>query len=161
MPAAIAAGVPTDGLPVYVTSELFGRTFPWQIPSAWPAAVATERLVSALNLPLGLDHEGRVGLRFAYSLARAQGPLAPGLPLPAQGVQPHELLWLSVEVTPFAATAATTGQLGGAVFRAGMPPEAANALRLRAQALGLARARRRWRQGAGPAAPRSRCRPAG
>ncbi|EHR72082.1 hypothetical protein BurJ1DRAFT_3273 [Burkholderiales bacterium JOSHI_001] len=128
---------PAAGLPVYVTSDLFGRTFPWQVPVDWPVALATEQLVAALGLPRTLDHEGRVGLRFSYGLGRGGQPLEPALQLAAQGVQAHSLLWLSAAVTPFAATGAVAGELAGAQFRAGLPLEAARALGLRSQALGL------------------------
>ena len=127
-------------LPVYVSSELFARTFPWQFDEGWPVALAVERLVAAVDLPVQLDHAGRVGCRFRYGLALADRSLELGRTLPAQGVKAHDLLWLTTSVEPFAATQPIAGAMTHATFRdAGeMTRLALDALQRRIQALGLA-----------------------
>jgi hypothetical protein len=128
-----------EGLPVYISSELFGRTFPYRLPGTWPAALAVDRLVAALGLPLVLDHEGRVGLRFKYRLSRGSAALVPELLLAAQGVQAHDLLWLGTEVQPYTATKPDAGDLANASFRGAsdLPPWAAQVLKGRVRELGL------------------------
>lgn len=128
------------GLPVYISSELFARTFPWQFDEAWPAALAIERLVAAVGLPMQLDHAGRVGCRFRYGLASGDRMLEPGRTLPAQGVAAHDLLWLTTTVEPFAATQPIAGVAAGATFRDDGETTrlAYDALQRRIRAIGLA-----------------------
>jgi hypothetical protein len=128
------------GVPVYISSELFGRTFPWRVDPAWPAALLVERLVAALGLPTTLEHEGRVGCRLRYGLALGERALVPEQPLSPQGVKAHDLLWLTTAVEPFAAATPLAGSLSGATFRdSGELAQAVQrALRQRAQAVGMA-----------------------
>lgn len=127
------------GINVYISSELFGRTFPWRVNSTLPAAVAVEHLVTALDLPRQIDHNTKVGLRFRYQLARGDQALESDQPLAAQGVKENNLLWLLTEMLPFAASVPLSGNLGRGLFRNlnSIPSWGTAVLTARAKLLGL------------------------
>ena len=127
------------GVNVYISSELFGRTFPWRINSSLPTIVIIEQLVVSLGLPKQIDHEARVGIRFHYQLAFGNQPLASDQSLTAQGVKENCLLWLLTEVLPFAGGVSLSGDLGHGLFRNSAPSWVTAPLVTRAQALGLGR----------------------
>jgi hypothetical protein len=104
-----------EGCPVYVSSELFGKTFPWRAELKMPAAIIVEQLVNMLGLPRQLDHQGIVGLRFRYHLALGEERLKPEIALGNQGVTENSLLWLQTEIQSFARTNPVQGNIADTV----------------------------------------------
>lgn len=107
------------GETLYVSSELFGRTLPIRLALDTPTGVHVERVVSAMGLPRQFDYQGRIGFRLNYKLAMGERSLFNHLSLDAQGVRPKNLLWLEVEMSPFAATTPISGDLTPVAFRSG------------------------------------------
>jgi len=105
------------GETVYLTSELFGLTQPLKLDLDVPAGVPLDRVVADLGLPRRLDHRGVMGVTYEYRFAHEDAPLARAKSLSAQGVSAGAVLWLEVEMKPFAAGEAVAGQLGQATFR--------------------------------------------
>lgn len=141
--ARVSRQPPAGGIPVYVSSELFGRTFPWKLDSGWPVALAVQHLVQVLELPVQLEHQGRIGVRFHYGLAKGERTLAPSATLANQDVHADDLLWLTTRVEPFAAVPPAAGAAASVTYRDSVEPlrqgaPAARALMARALALGLA-----------------------
>lgn len=93
-----------DVATVYLTSELFQQTAPIDIALSAPAALLLDGVVSAWKLPLALDHAGRVGVRFTYTLQLGRRGLSRDRTLAAQGVKPGAVLWLKTRMDPHAAT---------------------------------------------------------
>jgi transposase len=93
----------TSGQVVYVTSKVFGKTFPGEVDLESPAAVVTENVVEYLGAPRQQDHEGRLGCRYDYSLSDGRQTLDPVRSLKAQNITEKSLVWLQVQITPFAA----------------------------------------------------------
>jgi hypothetical protein len=112
---ALAQGA--DGVPIYVTSELFGVAVPMSSNLAAPAGMLLNAIIDTCALPRSLDHQGQVGVRFEYRLLRDSVPLDFERPLQDQGVQAHSVLWLECRMQPFAATAPLAGTLAPATFR--------------------------------------------
>lgn len=56
---------------------------------------------SALDLPRRLDHQGVMGVEFAYQLVRSVTHLQRTENLEGQGVREGDVLWLEVKVKPF------------------------------------------------------------
>jgi hypothetical protein len=129
--AAGTARVPQDpnGAAVYLTSDLFGLTQPLTLDLSLPAGVHLDRVITALNLPRRLDHQGVAGVEFSYRLARGEARIDRAVSLAAAGVRPGDVLWLEAEIRPFAAADPVSGALGQAVFRGiGDPADARRAL---------------------------------
>jgi hypothetical protein len=115
--AKVPAPEDKDGAPVYVTSELFGRTLPVRWDLRTPCGVHLDRFVDNMGLPRKQEAYGVVGVRFNYALALDEEVLSRSKPLADQGVGPNAVLWLQTTVTPFAATDPIGGELKPAVFR--------------------------------------------
>jgi hypothetical protein len=119
-PVASARGIEAfdSGLTqVFVTSAAFGITVPVRTALEFPAGVLLDRLVSSFKLPKSFDHEGRVGVRFDYTLARGDRTLDRAVPLSAQGVQENDVLWLETTMTPYSQSEPVRGRLTAAVLR--------------------------------------------
>jgi hypothetical protein len=109
------------GVPVYITSELFGVTVPVSIDLTVPAGVVLLDVTERLSLPRSLDHQGLVGVRFDYRLVHDQVALDIGTSLDAQGVKAGSVLWLECTMQPFAAKPPQSGTLESIKFRRGGP----------------------------------------
>lgn len=105
------------GETVYLTSELFGLTQPLKLDLDVPSGVHLDRVVAELGLPRRLDHQGVMGVNYEYRFACDEAPLARAKSLAAQGVGAGAVLWLEVEMKPFAVGEAVAGELGRATFR--------------------------------------------
>ncbi len=90
-----------EGETVYVTSDLFGITSPWQVDLDAPAGLLLDEVTTATKLPTSLEHEGRVGLRFDYRLTVDDQRLERTQSLAAQGVEPKNVLWIESEIRMF------------------------------------------------------------
>jgi hypothetical protein len=106
-----------QGVPVYVTSELFGVVVPVSIDLSVPAGVVLLQVREQLLLPSSLDHRGQVGIRFEYRLLHNQIPLDFGRSLAEQGVKAQSVLWLECSIRPFAAKSPQSGTLDIVRFR--------------------------------------------
>lgn len=119
-PIANAKVLVTDdesGTTVYVTSELFGITQPLKLDLEVPSGVHLDRLIANFGLPKQQDHQGVMGVTYEYRLVHDDVALARSVSLASQGVEKGAVLWLEVEIKPFARGAPVTGQLSGARFR--------------------------------------------
>lgn len=67
----------TSGKPIYVTSKVFGKTFPFEVDLEAPVAVVTESVIEYLGAPRQQDYEGRMGSRYDYSLSNGRQTLDP------------------------------------------------------------------------------------
>ncbi|HSN85749.1 MAG TPA: TIR domain-containing protein [Thermoanaerobaculia bacterium] len=105
------------GATVYLTSELFGITQPLRLDLAVPAGIHLDRVVADLGLPKQLDSHGVMGVSYEYRLVHDDRPIHRAKSLAAQGVREGDVLWLEVEMTPFAKGKPVGGQLGRALFR--------------------------------------------
>lgn len=94
---------------VYVTSELFSLTMPLKVSLSVPVGVYLSRLVTDLQLPQQQDIKGLIGVRYDYALVHENLRLARERSLAEQGVRPNSILWLEVEMTPFAQRAPVEG----------------------------------------------------
>ncbi|MFO0827114.1 MAG: TIR domain-containing protein [Phycisphaerales bacterium] len=106
-----------SGTTIYVTSELFGITQPLRVDLTIPAGVHLDRLVADLRLPMQHDHQGIMGVTYEYRFAHDETPIARNKSLAAQGIGQDAVLWLEVEMKPFARHVPVAGQLAGATFR--------------------------------------------
>jgi hypothetical protein len=107
----------TSGKLIYVSSKVFGRTFPFHVDLESPAAVVTESVIEYLGAPRQQDYEGRIGSRYDYSLSNGRQTLDAVRSLTAQNVTEKSLLWLQVKITPFAAGENVAGEVIGTTFR--------------------------------------------
>jgi hypothetical protein len=140
----------TCGDVVYITSKLFGKTFPMRIRLDTPALAAAERVVMMLGLPREAPGQHGVGLRFDYGLATQAGTLMGISSLAEQGVGAHSVLWLETSVAPFSSIEPVRRAPAGVTYRSGPSAgfgenvgregivQAPDALRSRIVALGLA-----------------------
>jgi hypothetical protein len=109
------------GVPVYVTSDLFGVTVPVSIDLSAPAGVVMLDVRERLSLPTSMDHQGQIGIRFDYRLVLDKTPLDPSRPLAEQGVKPKSVLWLECTMRPFANRPPQSGRLEAVTFRGETP----------------------------------------
>lgn len=116
-PAALPAPEDSSGLPLYVTSELFGRTLPVRWDPGMPVGVHLDRFVDGMGLPRRQDALGAVGNRFDFDFVFADRLLARSETLADQGVEANAVLWLQTTVTPFATSGPVEGQLVPTVYR--------------------------------------------
>lgn len=77
-------------------------------------------VIKRFRLPLTLNHEGRIGVRFSYRLILDGIPLERTIELKSQGVRDRSILWLETTMTPFSINQLDEGQLASAVFRANL-----------------------------------------
>jgi hypothetical protein len=127
-----------EGARIYITSKLFGRTFPIRVPLALPVVAVVDTIVNGLALPRETPGGHGVGLRFEYGLATDQGTLDNAKPLGDQGVGENGVLWLETTVGPFSGAEPVRASAGRVTYRSA--PSAAprdEALRSRIRALGL------------------------
>ena len=117
-----------QGMTVYLTSELFGITQPLKLDPNVPSGIHLDRVVTDLALPRRLDHQGVMGVDYEYRLVSDDTRLSRAKSLAAQGVAAGAVLWLEVEMRPFAAGDAVAGELAGATFRGGDERSARRAL---------------------------------
>jgi TIR domain len=115
--AAVEVKEDAGGETVYVTSELFRLTMPLKVSLAVPAGVYVSRLVADLQLPQQQDYQGLIGVRYDYALVHENQRLARERGLAEQGVRPNSVLWLEVEMTPFAQRAPVEGTLVPTKYR--------------------------------------------
>jgi hypothetical protein len=102
---------------IYVTSDLFGITTPLRVNLDEPAGLCLDRIVDGFGLPRVFDHEGRIGVRFDYSLKSGNETLARGLPLNAQRIANKSVVWLETTMKSYAQSDPTSGVLQPATFR--------------------------------------------
>lgn len=137
-----------DGARIYITSKLFGRTFPIRVPLTMPVVAVIDKVVSGLELPREMPGGHGVGLRFDYGLATEQGTLVDTKSLGDQGIGENGVLWLETTVGPFSGTQPVRTSEGRATFRSAARVanrndpsldrrRADDALRSRIRALGL------------------------
>lgn len=108
-----------QGTTVYLTCDLFGITQPLKLDLGVPSGVHLDRLVADLGLPKRLDHQGVMGVNYEYRFVCEDAQLSRAKSLAAQGVGAGAVLWLEVEMKPFATGEAVSGKLAGATFRGG------------------------------------------
>jgi hypothetical protein len=92
------------GAQIYVTSDLFGITCPWNVDLFCPAGVLLDELRLSLKLPSSLEYDGRIGVRFEYHLVRDHVRLSRAQTLADQAVTAGSVLWIESEAKYFAAT---------------------------------------------------------
>jgi len=136
-----------EGARVYVTSKLFGRTFPIRVPLDTPVVLVIEKIVSGLELPREAPGPQGVGFRFDYGLATDDRTLADTKSLADQGIAENGVLWLETTVGPFSGAQPVRTSAGRVTYRSAprtdaSPPSldkrrAEDALRSRIRALGL------------------------
>jgi hypothetical protein len=102
---------------VYLTSELFGLTQPLRLALDLPAGVHLDRVISGLGLPRRLNHQDVMGIEFTYRLTHDHARLDRAQSLAAQGIREGAVLWLEVEMRPFAAGEPVSGDLSTATYR--------------------------------------------
>jgi hypothetical protein len=116
-PANVPLEEDKNGETVYITSDLFALTMPLQLDLTLPVGIHLDRLITYLKLPRQFDYEGRLGIRYEYRLVQDGTALVRGKSLAIQGVKYGSILWLEVEMMPFAAITPTQGELVSATFR--------------------------------------------
>jgi hypothetical protein len=115
--------VDSSGQTVYISSRVFGKTFPFDVDFEVPTAFVTDSIVDYLAAPRQHDHKGMLGCRYEYSLSDGREILDPVQSLKSQNIAEKSLLWLQVVITPFAAGESVGPESTGATFRGG-PNEA-------------------------------------
>lgn len=116
-PAGIPIQEDRTGETIYITSDLFALTMPLRLDLSIPSGIHLDRLVSGLKLPRQFDYEGRLGVRLEYRFAYAGEPVVRSKSLSEQGLRTGEILWLEVEMKPFASISPLKGNLEPATFR--------------------------------------------
>jgi len=113
------APVPDDknGELIYLTSELFGLTMPLQLDFQIPIGIHLDRVRTELGLPDQQTVRERIGVRYEYHLLHNDQRLSRSSSLAQQGIAPKNVLWLQVEMQPFAATTPAAGSLEPVSFR--------------------------------------------
>jgi TIR domain len=109
----------SSGKTVYISSKVFGKTFPLEVDFESPTAAVTDRIILYLDAPRRQDHKGMLGCRYEYSLSDGRETLDAARSLKAQNIAEKSLLWLEVEITPFAAGENVGHNSTGAIFRGG------------------------------------------
>ena len=113
VPAAPVAGAST----LYITSDLFAITEPWQTDLDRPAGSLLDDIVERYHLPLRIDYEGRFGVRVGYRLMHREHALDRSAKLAEQGVADREVVWVETRLEPFAVVAPHGGDTGSQVYR--------------------------------------------
>ena len=103
--------------PVYISSKVLGKTFPFDVDFEAPTAVVTDCIVDFLGAPRQQDHKGMLGCRCQHSLSDGRETLDPVQSLKAQNIAEKSLFWLQVVITPFAAGERVGHETTGATFR--------------------------------------------
>jgi hypothetical protein len=102
---------------VYVTSDAFGITVPLEVDIDAPAGVVLDRIVNRAGLPKVWQFEGRIGVRFTYTLMKDARTLDRARSLSSQNVGEKSVLWLKTQLSPFSESTPIEGALGSATFR--------------------------------------------
>lgn len=127
--AALEVDEDQGGETIYVTSDLFQFTMPLRVSMHAPTGVFVDRLVSDLRLPRQHDHQGIIGFRYEYKLVYENHPLARELSLKSQGIRANSILWVEVEMKPFASRPPVEGALKTITFRGELNEDEAEAHR--------------------------------
>jgi len=106
-----------SGARIYVTSRLFGKTFPLQVRLDTPVVAVVEMIVSGLGLPREVRGDHDVGIRFDYGLAVDDRTLDGNATLRKQGIAENGVLWLETSVGPFASFEPVRRTDGRATYR--------------------------------------------
>lgn len=109
--------VDQNGDLIYLTSELFGLTMPLHLDFHAPIGVHLDHVRTQLGLPVQQTVRERIGVRYEYRLLHNDRALLRSSSLAQQGVAPKDVLWLQVEMQPFAATTPDAGELEPVRFR--------------------------------------------
>lgn len=102
---------------IYITSEAFGITAPLKVELHAPAGLLLDRVVAGFRLPKIWHHEGRIGVRFTYSLVNGDRVLDRAKALGEQDVGASAVLWLKTQMTQFSEAEPVAGSIGSATFR--------------------------------------------
>lgn len=86
---------------VYVTSEAFGITVPVRLDLNAPAGLLLDRILARASLPKVWQYEGRIGVRFTYTLMNGQQGLERAQSLAAQNVADRSVVWLKTRMAQF------------------------------------------------------------
>jgi hypothetical protein len=115
-------GQPEDSGPntVYVTSEAFGITVPVRVDLNAPAGLMLDRIITRAALPKVLQYEGRIGVRFTYTLMNGEEELDRAKSLAQQGVADRSVVWLKTRMTQFSDAAPLEGSVLNVTFRKAM-----------------------------------------
>jgi hypothetical protein len=133
--ATVEVNEDQGGETIYVTSELFQLTMPLKVSMDAPSGVYVDRLVSDLMLPRQHDHQGIIGVRYEYKLVYQNHPLARELSLKSQGIRANSILWIEVDMKPFASRPPVGGALTTVTFRGESDEDEAEAHREARRAL--------------------------
>jgi len=126
----------SSGARIYVTSRLFGKTFPLQVRLDTPVVAVVEMIVSGLGLPRKIHSDHEMGIRFDYGFAVDDRALAGNATLQEQGIAENSVLWLETSVGPFAGIEPVRRTDGRATYRSEPAidaPDPANSIWLRAR----------------------------
>jgi len=86
---------------VYVTSEAFGITVAVRVELNAPVGLLLDRIVARAGLPKVWQWEGRIGVRFTYTLMNGQEALDRGKSLAAQNVTDRSVVWPKTRMSQF------------------------------------------------------------
>ena len=86
---------------VYVSSEAFGITIPMPVDLHAPAGLLLDRIVGRAGLPKVWQFDGRIGVRFTYTLMNDEQDLDRGKSLAAQNVADRSSIWLKTRMVQF------------------------------------------------------------
>lgn len=120
----IAMDDDADGARIYVTSKLFGKTFPLRVRLNTPALVVADRVVTLLGLARETTAFNGIGMRFEYALATDTGPLRDTATLEQQGIVENCVLWLETTPTMIAGLEPVRTVDGRATYRSAPAPAA-------------------------------------
>jgi hypothetical protein len=118
--AASPIADPHDAEPntVYVTSEAFGITVPVRVDLNAPAGLLLDRIVARAALPKVWQHDGKIGVRFSYTLMNGDQALDRAKSLATQNVADRSVLWLKTRMSSFSDASPLQGSGLDVTFRA-------------------------------------------
>lgn len=102
---------------VYVTSEAFGITVPVGVDLNAPAGLLLDRIIARAGLPKVWQFDGRIGVRFTYTLMNGERALERGTSLAAQNVTDRSVVWLKTRMTQFPDAAVIEGSVLDSTMR--------------------------------------------
>jgi hypothetical protein len=111
--AASPIAQPDDAEPntVYVSSDAFGITVPMRVDLTAPAGLLLDRIVARAVLPKVWQYQGRIGVRFAYTLISAEHELDRGKSLAAQNVTDRASVKLQTRMVQFSEATPIEGSI--------------------------------------------------
>ncbi len=101
----------TEPNTVYVTSEAFAITVPVRVDLNAPAGMLLDRIVARAALPQVWQWEGKIGVRFTYTLMNDEKPLDRRKSLAVQDVADRSVLWLKTRMSQFSDAAPIQGSV--------------------------------------------------